>query len=74
MDVKFQLEEAMAKLCPFPIGQGFDTPAEGEIPSMRDIPTHPWLECCVLSYPVSLGGKEIVRYQMFDTSLALDVE
>ncbi|XP_033647838.1 uncharacterized protein LOC117307255 [Asterias rubens] len=73
-DTKFMLEKVMAKLCPFPIGQGFDSPDEDTTTAIGDHMTHPWLECCIFAYPVHMGNEEVIKYKMFDTSLALDVE
>ncbi|XP_022100650.1 uncharacterized protein LOC110984603 isoform X2 [Acanthaster planci] len=74
LDAKFQLEEAMITLCPYPAGTGFESPTSNQRTSLDNLTSHPWLECCIMSYPVTLGGTEVTKYQVFDTALALDVE
>ncbi|XP_071797255.1 protection of telomeres protein 1-like [Asterias amurensis] len=71
---KFMLDDAMAKLCPFPFGQGYDSPDENTTTAIGDLINHPWLDCYIQSYIVLMDNKEVVKYNIFFTALAEDVK
>ncbi|XP_077988525.1 uncharacterized protein LOC144443022 [Glandiceps talaboti] len=69
MDKKFLLEDYIYALCPYPLHSL--SPNDN---SDVDSDSRPWLECCIMSYDIKVHGKNVTKYQMFDTTMALNIE
>ena len=72
LDSKFVLEGYMQQLCPYPLPPDEPT-TPPQSPSSSDN-SHPWLDACIMSYQTEVAGEQRMKYHMFHTTLALDVE